>query len=288
MKHPLVFVSAVGMMLSASGASCLWAQAVPGQPPAPAPAAQAPAAQAPAPAPPRAPAATTPPAANAQSVDDSTDRFGSLLDAANALEKAYNDLDTKNMAEVDTLLRSKRCQINRIGGDLDRVEDLMHQWLAAYKKYWDAWGDAEQKRIDNQLKELTGYVEDQKRIGELVDTEKQSREELIRRRAQLESGPRTEAIKADIDGIIHDIQDSEQRLSTAQTQFDDLTATITNMRTAISARVVNMRQNKARLDAWDLDMTAYYEEQRKAANEICNTKQPDTQRTPLPTKKGQQ
>jgi chromosome segregation ATPase len=230
---------------------------------------------------------TSAPAATGSSLDDSSDRFGALREAADNLKCLYEQLDTKNMAEVDQLLRTKRCQINRIGGDLDRVLDLMHQWLAAEEKYWDVWSEGEQKRIDNQVKDLAGFEEDQKRASDLVEEEKQSREELQRRRAQLESGPRTEGIKAEIDGIVKDIQDSEARLSTAQQTFEDLTTKITNMKAAISARVVDMRQNKARLGAFDVDMTAYYEKNREAANEICNTKQPDTQRTPLPKKPAQ-
>lgn len=262
MKTPMIPVLLVGWLPCA-----VWAQA---------------------PAPPAArPPAAVPAAAASTSLDDSSDRFGPLREAADALKSAYEQLDTKNMAEVDQLLRTKRCQINRIGGDLDRVLDLMHQWLAAETKYWTAWSEVEQKRIDNQVKDLAGFEEDQKRAADLVEEEKQSREELQRRRAQLESGPRTEQIKAEIDGIIKDIQDSEARLSTAQSTFDDLTTKITNMKAAISARVVDMRQNTARLGAFDMDMTAYYEKSREAANEICNTKQPDTKRTPLPTKPAQ-
>ena len=57
------------------------------------------------------------------------------------MKSAYEQLDTKNMAEVDSLLRTKRCQINRIGGDLDRVLELMRQWLSAETKYWTAWSE---------------------------------------------------------------------------------------------------------------------------------------------------
>lgn len=272
MKPSPVPILLVALALGAAGTPALRAQAAPGTPPA-----------LPAAASSRAPAAAPP----AQSLDDSSDRFGPLREAADALKTAYEQLDTKNMAEVDTLLRTKRCQINRIGGDLDRVLDLMHQWLAAETKYWTAWSEVEQKRIDNQVKELAGYKEDQSRASDMLESEKQGREELVRRRATLEASPRTAEIRNDIDGIIKDIQDSEARLANAQKTFDELTTTITNMSAAISARVVDMRQNKARLDAFDMDMTAYYEKQREAANQICNTKQPDAPRTPLPRKPAQ-
>ena len=262
MKPSLVPVLLAGLLPCAG-----WTQAAPAQTPPPAPAAA--------------------PATAGSALDDSSDRFPQLREAADTLKAAYEQLDTKNMAEVDQLMRTKRCQINRIGGDLDRVLDLMHQYLAAETKYWSAWSEVEQKRIDNQVKDLAGFEEDQKAAAALVESEKQSREELQRRKAQLEGGTRTEEIRAEIDGIIKDIQDSEARLSNAQGTFDDLTTRITNMKAAISARVVDMRQNTARLGAWNLDMTAYYEKNREAANEICNTKQPDTKRTPLPKKPAQ-
>ena len=54
------------------------------------------------------------------------------------------------------------------------------------------------------------------------------------------------------------------------------------MKTSIAARLIGIRQNSARLDAYGLDQTSVYEDKRKAAHEVCNTKQPGTLRTPLP------
>jgi chromosome segregation ATPase len=278
MKASLVPVLLMGLTPYAAWVPAARAQGAPSQTPPPA------AVRAPAPG---APAPATAPSAAGQSIDDSSDRFGPLREAADALKSAYEQLDTKNMQEVDSLLRTKRCQINRIGGDLDRVLDAMRLWLEAETKYWKAWSEVEQKRIDSQTKTLASMEEDQKRAAEMVESEKQSREELERRKAGLESGKRTQEIVAQIDGIIKDIQDSEEHLASAQKDFDELTVKITDMKASISARVVDMRQNTARLDAFGLDMTAYYEKNRNAANEICNTKQPDTPRTPLP-KRGSQ
>jgi chromosome segregation ATPase len=269
----------MGLLTYAAGVPAVRAQAARGQTPPPA------APRSPAPA--TAPAATTAPGAAGQSSPDSSDRFGQLREEADALKSAYEQLDTKSMADVDTLLRTKRCQILRIGGLLDRVLEAMNHWLDAEKAYWKVWSEAEQTRIDGQLKTLASMEEDQKTVGEMLKSEKQSREELERRKTELESGKRTQEIVAQIDGIIKDIQDSEAHLTSAQKEFDDLTVKITDMKTSISARVVDMRQNTARLDAFGLDMTAYYEQNRNAANEICNTKQPDIQRTPLP-KRGPQ
>jgi len=234
-----------------------------------------------------APAQATAPAAAPQNSADSTDRFGQLREAADALKSAYEQVDTKSMAEVETLLKSKRCQIPRIGPDLDRVLDAMHLWLTAETQYWKVWSEAEQKRIDSQSKTLASMEEDQKTASAMLESEKQNREELLRRRAQLESGTRTQEIVAQMDGIVKDIQDSEAHLSSAQKDFNDLTERITNMKADISARVIDMRQNSVRLDAFGLDMTAYYEKNRNAANEVCNTKQPEAPKTPLPKRTGQ-
>jgi hypothetical protein len=56
------------------------------------------------------------------------------------------------------------------------------------------------------------------------------------------------------------------------------------MQASISARLIDIRQNLSRVEAFTLQLTSYYEQQRAAAQEICNTKQPDTQKTVLPNK----
>jgi chromosome segregation ATPase len=234
---------------------------------------------------PQTPPPTAPAAGQAAPQPDTeTDRFPLLREAADTLRSEYEQLDAKNMEEIDKLTRTKRCQINRIGPLLDRTIDAMQQWLAAEKKYWEVWGEAEQKRVDSQMKTLAGMEADQKRVADLVETEKEDQQELQRRKAGLEQTRRTEEIAAQIDALIKDIQDSEARLADAQQQFESLTAQITNMKASISARLVGIRQNSARLDAYGLDMGAFYEKTRAAAHEVCNTKKPDERSTPLPKK----
>jgi hypothetical protein len=213
------------------------------------------------------------------------DRFPALRESADRLRADYEKTDGDNMREIEKLMRTRRCQINRIGGLLDRTLEAMQQWLVTETKYWEVWGEAEQKRVDGQIKTLAGMEADQKRIADLLDLEKKDREELLRRRAALEKGKRTQEIADQIDGLVKDIQDSEARLNEAQKQYDTLTVQISNMKASISTRLVLIRQNKARLEAYGLDMSAYYEKQRAAAQEVCNTKQPDTRQTPLPKRK---
>jgi chromosome segregation ATPase len=231
-----------------------------------------------------APAATLPPSPVQNPTE--TDTFRAIREAADAKRNVYEELDTKSMAEIDRLMHTKRCQINRIGPLLDNNIKAMQDWLSAERKYWELWGETEQKRVDSQMDTLARMEGDQKRVADLLDTEKTDHLELLRRKSELEQARRTEAIAAQIDALIKDIQDSESRLTDAQQQFDSLTTQIKNMKASISTRLVGIRQNTARLDAWQLDMTAYYEKARAAANEMCNLMTPVTGQTPLPKKGG--
>ncbi|MGA2736178.1 MAG: hypothetical protein ABSG65_01875 [Bryobacteraceae bacterium] len=238
----------------------------------------------PLPAPQAAPTEAAAAPQSAPQPETESDRFPIFRENADRLRGDYEELDKKNMAEVDKLTRTKRCQINRIGPLLDRSIAAMHDWVTAEKKYWEVWGDAEKKRVDNQQATLASMQAELERVANLQESEKQDHLELQRRKAGLEQTKRTEEIGAQIDGLIKDIQDSEARLADAQQQFDSLTAQITNMRALISARLVGIRQNLARVDAWESDMISYYEKARAAANEFCNTKKPDERSTPLPKK----
>jgi superkiller protein 3 len=61
----------------------------------------------------------------APAVEETGDRFAALRQVADGLKSGYEQLDAKNMDEVQTLLKSGRCQINRIGGLLDRVQEAL-------------------------------------------------------------------------------------------------------------------------------------------------------------------
>jgi Arc/MetJ-type ribon-helix-helix transcriptional regulator len=128
-------------------------------------------------------------------------------------------------------------------------------------------------------KAVPNLIEAARRAG-LVDTEKKDREDLQRRRAALLQGSQTEAIRAQIDELLKDIQDSEARLASAQKTYDELTEKLSNFRTSLTARLVSIRQQQSRLDAYSLDVDAFYEKTRTAAQEICNSKAPDSKQTP--------
>jgi chromosome segregation ATPase len=223
-------------------------------------------------------------AANAEASTDT--RFGELRKVADQFRVIYEKRDGDTMAEIDTLMRSKRCQILKIDGDLNRVVAALDQWNDAELKYWTVWGDAEADRVEGQQKSLASMEAEQKRAEDLVSSTQKDRESLLRDKANLEKfGARTEAIRKQIDSLIQDIKDSEARLDEAQKTYDDVSIKVRNMQASINARLIDIRQNKQRVEAYGLEMKSYYEKARAAANEVCNASTPDTTRTPLPKKK---
>jgi hypothetical protein len=201
---------------------------------------------------------------------DGSDSFGGLRTDADRLKATYEQLDAKNLAEVDSLLRTSECQINRIGALLDATESAMGLWIDAETKYWQAWSEVEQKRIDGQNRILANMETERKQAAELMESEKQNLEELQRTKAALEDGKPTQANGAEIDALAKDIRDTQARLQGSP----DLTSKANNLKAAISARIADMRQNTARLEAFKGDMTGYYEKNRTAAAANCATRQP--------------
>jgi hypothetical protein len=221
-------------------------------------------------------------AAEKQPVATGDDRFPDQKAEADRLRAIYEPLHEKNLADIDKLMLTKRCQIARISGLLTRTSEAMHAWLAAEKLYWKSWGDAEQSRVETEQKSAANIEANQIRAAGLVDSEKKDREDLQRRTLALQQGPQTEAIRAQIDELVKDIQDSEARLASAQKTYEELTEKLGNFKTSLYARLVLIRQQQSRLDASSLDVDAFYEKTRTAAQEICNSKSPDSKQTPLP------
>ena len=87
-----------------------------------------------------------------------------------------------------------------------------------------------------------------------------------------------------MDALIQDIQDSEQRLADAQKNYDEVTTKVRNMRASISARLVDIRESRSRIEAFVLQLSSFYETKRTEGQEICNTMQPDTKKTVLTPK----
>jgi DNA repair exonuclease SbcCD ATPase subunit len=202
------------------------------------------------------------------------DRFVSLREAGDLAQNEYEELDAKTIAQIEKLASTGRCQSSRIDPLLDRTLAAMQQWLTVEKRYWEAWGDAEQKRVESQAETLASIEANQKRVTDLVETEKEAYQELQKRRAGLEQTERTAEKTAEIEALIKEVQGREARLAEAKQQLDTLTAQITDTKASIGAHQVGIRQNLARLDDWGQSMGAYYEKIRATANEACRVAKP--------------
>ena len=217
-----------------------------------------------------------------QVLSSTDDRFPQQRAEADRLLAIFNPLRESSMADIDTLMRNKRCQIARIDGLLNRSRDARNAWLEAEKLYWKAWGDAEQSRVTTEQKSLANIEADLAHAADLVDSTKRDREELQTRKAALQQGPQTEAIRAQIDELIIQIQDDEAKLTTAQGVYTDLTEKLKNFETSLTARLIKIRQSQSTLDTYALQEDANYEKIRTSAQEICNSKAPDAKKSSLP------
>jgi len=220
---------------------------------------------------PERPAQAPPPAG---SPDMQTDRFTSLREAADMRQTAYLELDRRDMAEIDKLMLTKKCQTNRILPLLDETTQAMNDWLAAEKKYWDVWNEAEGVRVEDLQTTLASLEADAVRIGKLVDTETDGLQEMLRQKAILEADTRTAEIVTKIDGVIKDIRDSQARLDHARQEQDSVTARIRDLKASIATRLVRIRENISKLGAWEVDQNAYYAERRASANDVCQNPHP--------------
>jgi chromosome segregation ATPase len=203
---------------------------------------------------------------------------------ADGLKAAWEKLDTANLAEVNRLLRTRVCQSKRIEGLLNRTTDALDAWLVAEKDYYTSWQVHEKQRVADQQKSLKGMEADMARLAEVVEGDRQDREELERSRASLETSQKTEKIKSEIDNLIASIEASDTRLSEDEKQLNESKSKYKNFQTELTATLVNINQYITRLDAYEVDVHTKYQKQRETAQEICNTKQPGT--TPSLPKKG--
>jgi chromosome segregation ATPase len=223
------------------------------------------------------PATAAPPTAPSEV---ETDRWGPLKSEVEHLQQVWDRAHTENMAQVEKLLHSNVCQSTRVGRLLDRTQSAMNDYLNTFKKYWDVWSNAENKRVDDQRKQLASMVVNQDRAKAMLEDEKKNREDLDRREAALDQGTRTEAVKTEIEQVKKEIIDSEANLNDANQKFESLTFQVTNMNTTIMARVISINQAAARLEAWGLKQTSVYDDKRKEANAVCDTYRPGALRTP--------
>jgi chromosome segregation ATPase len=209
-----------------------------------------------------------------------------MLETSERMRVAFEQLDADSMKEIDGLMRTKKCQIKRIDGLLTRVSAALDQWVDSYSKYWAAWSNSEQERVEGLLKSQASIEAEQQRALDFLESVKKDRESLLRDKANLEKFPnRTAEIQKRIDELIKDLIDSETRLNDAQKNYDDVSIRVKSMGASINAKLIDIRQNQRRVEAFGVQMKADYEITRDAANQICSAAPPDTLRTPLPKKK---
>jgi len=228
--------------------------------------------------PPETPQATAPTPAAPAEVEQG-DRYPALWEESQRLRLVWEKTDATNMADVERLLRTKVCQINRVNGEIERTLDAMHEYYAAAKKYYEVWEEAEVKRVENQKKSLATMEVEKARVAGLLDEQKKDRESLEQSKAALEQSTRTEEIRKQIDDLKQQILDSDDRLNKAQQQFDSLNFQITNMNAELNKKLIEIRRYSSQLEEQSVEEAAIYEDKRKAAHEVCDTKKPRT-RTP--------
>jgi chromosome segregation ATPase len=236
-----------------------------------------------------APGAQTAPApaqteARGEAAPDHSDPWDGMLRAANDLKAVYSRKNTENMAEVDRLLKTKVCQINRVNGLIDRTEEALDAWAEAMAPYLKNWEEAELRRVQIGEKSLALSEGDLKITKDLISADKREHEELLRKKADLESQEHTAGIVSQIDSIIKDLQESETKLTADQKTFDDVTQSVNNTKAVLAIRLIEIRKYKAGLDEFRVGAHATYEEKRSAAQEVCNGKRPNA--SPLPAKPG--
>lgn len=233
------------------------------------------------------PAQSAPAAAQTEAQAEAPDRgdpWEGILRTADDLKAVYTKKDSENTAEVNRLLKSKVCQINRINGLIDRTEEALDAWADAMAPYLKNWEEAELRRVQIGEKSLAVSEEDLKITQNLIDADKREHEDLLRRKADLENQAHTAGIIAQIDSIIKDLQESETKLTADQKKFDDVTQSVNNTKAVLAVRLIQIRKYKAQVDELRVDAHATYEEMRNAGQEICNGKRPSA--SPVPGKPG--
>ena len=152
------------------------------------------------------------PEAPGETVQTPGDKFQGLRDLSAAARDSYSKFHRQTMPEIDRLLKTRRCQVNRIGGLLDRTLEKLQEWSEAEITYWTKWGEVEEVRVGEERKKLAVMETDKQRAKDLMDGETQDREELLRKRAALEKyGKRSQDVVQQLDALVQEIRDSEAR-----------------------------------------------------------------------------
>ena len=217
-----------------------------------------------------------------------TDRFHGIRVEADQLRAIWEQTQAENIADVDRLLRSPRCQILRITGDIGRTKSALDQYLSVERAYWQKWADAEELRVAEQKKSIAALEQERDQTKLLLDQETQDDVELTRRKNNLEKYSfQSEDVRKDIDKLVLEIRDTEDGLKKLQGKFDDLTIQVANMEATVTEVLANIHRNLNEVERSALDRAAFYEDKLKGSQAICNLKKPSAAKSPASRQRSQ-
>jgi chromosome segregation ATPase len=195
--------------------------------------------------------------------------------SADQLKADYQNLADKSIPEVEKRLLIKRCQIVRIGALLDRTIEGLQKWSEAELKYWDSWGEAEQKRVDGETSKLEMWGNEQRRREEVMEDEKKDIEELQRRLDDLERTPsQTQTIQDQIAALIQRLDGTKTALEQTAAEYDQITVQIKVSSDSIYKQLVEIRENRRDVAAYTGRLNASYDKMRVSAQQVCDASDP--------------
>jgi hypothetical protein len=197
------------------------------------------------------------------------DKFSGLRQESEQLRGFYEKVDADNTGEIENIMRGKGCQMSRVDHLLSASAAALNQWKDSEMKYWMAWGNSDTDRLEPEQKRLVSMESARKRAEELVASTAKDREEMLVRLAELKKlGGSDERVRRINEGIV-DLRDSEVRLREVRKTYDDLLLPLRNTEASMSERLVDIRQNTRRVEAYALQMGADYEKTHASAARNC-------------------
>jgi hypothetical protein len=210
----------------------------------------------------------------------STGRFSAARRDADLKREAYLRTDTREMAEIDRLLRTRNCHLDRVVPRLNAAIEAMNAWLAAERLYWGLWNDSEGRRVVDLRAILASLEADAGRIAHVIEAEQAGLQELVRLKARLEAGPHTAEVPTLLDGITKDIRETEARLDHAHEEQDSVRVRIRELNASIAARLPAIGKNLSQLEVWQIEQDTYYAGRHLAADELCQLREPAVRPAP--------
>lgn len=213
------------------------------------------------------PEALSPPPQLATAYNGSNSGLVELRATADELKRRYEQMDRENMAAVDGIVRSGRCDNVRVSALLTPVRDSLNAWTSAEIRYWATWADSETQRAHGDA----AIEANAKREAAQIEADKAHREELLRRKETIEKfGKPTQEIARQVDSLVADIDSITARLGEAEKSYADLHSRLDEMKASVAARLGDSAQYRQRVEAYASQMQAFYAGQQAVAEQACN------------------